>query len=183
MSEHLLSFFRYCPVCGQQKIRFDEKKSIRCGQCGLIYYSNPAGAVAALIFDDKGRLLFTRRAHDPAKGSLDLPGGFIDPMENAEEALIREIREELGIELSKIKYAGSIDNRYQYAGVTYHTIDLIFLCKVENFDHMKAGDDITSFEFRNINETSPDEVGLESLRKVFIKLKSGAYSGMLSDFI
>lgn len=50
-----------------------------------------AAAVAGLIFNEKGQLLLTIRAKDPGKGLLDLPGGFVDMGENADQALRREI--------------------------------------------------------------------------------------------
>src|SRR5208337_901997 len=89
--------FRFCPGCGAEGIAVRADRSILCKQCGFHFYFNAAAAVAGLIEDDKGRLLMTVRAHDPAKGALDLPGGFVDFDETAEDALKREVKEELSL--------------------------------------------------------------------------------------
>lgn len=54
-------------------------------------------AGAAIVKD--GRALATVRARDPEKGRLDVPGGFLGPGEHPLDALKREVREELGIEI------------------------------------------------------------------------------------
>ncbi len=68
-----------------------------CESCDFEFYLNVAAAVAALITDEEGRLLVVVRAEEPRKGMWDLPGGFADPGESAEEALGRELAEELGL--------------------------------------------------------------------------------------
>ena len=73
-----------------------------------------------------GRVLLVRRAREPAAGTLDLPGGFIDFGETAEVALVRELREELDLAIEVLDYLGSYPNVYPYAGVRYHTLDLCF---------------------------------------------------------
>lgn len=56
--------------------------------------------VAALIMDDAGRALICRRPEHKARGLLfEFPGGKVDPGESHQEALARECREELGVEL------------------------------------------------------------------------------------
>ena len=49
--------------------------------------STPPAATVALILNGRNELLVCRRAKEPAKGTLDLPGGFIDMTETGEEAL------------------------------------------------------------------------------------------------
>jgi mutator protein MutT len=120
--------------------------------------------VAVLLFNEKGELLFTRRAVDPHIGKLDLPGGFIDPMETGEQAAIREIREELGIGIHSLKYFCSYPNEYVFSGYSVYTLDLAFLAKTENLHQMSAMDDISSFEFYK-----PQAVDLEELPSVSMK--------------
>jgi len=84
----IASQFRHCPRCGASALERHSEKSVSCPACGFLFFFNIAAAVAALITDPEGRLLVTKRALDPAQGTLDLPGGFVDPHETAEEAFI-----------------------------------------------------------------------------------------------
>lgn len=120
--------------------------------------------MAALIFDPAGRLLVTRRAIDPDKGKLDLPGGFIDPGESAEEAITRELAEELGLEVKKLRYLASAANRYPFSGLTVFTTDLAFLVETDIPADMKAADDISGFEWVIPGKVSPGEVPAPSIR-------------------
>ena len=84
---HVLDKFKYCPACGSSGFEEQDEKSKRCKRCGFEYYLNPSAAVAAFILNSRGQLLTLRRSKAPAKGTLDLPGGFVDIGENINEAL------------------------------------------------------------------------------------------------
>jgi 8-oxo-dGTP diphosphatase len=62
--------------------------------------------VAALIFDDSGSFLIAERAHGHLAGKWEFPGGKIEKRETENEAIIREIREELGIDVVSEKTIG-----------------------------------------------------------------------------
>ncbi|MGH3302716.1 MAG: NUDIX domain-containing protein [Streptosporangiaceae bacterium] len=55
--------------------------------------------VGAVIRDDTGRLLLILRGHDPGRGLWSIPGGRIEPGETAEAAVVREVREETGLDV------------------------------------------------------------------------------------
>ena len=77
----------------------NNEKSKKCTDCGFVYYFNPSSATVALILNEKKELLVCRRAKEPAKGTLDLPGGFIDMNETGEEGVGREVWEETGLKV------------------------------------------------------------------------------------
>ena len=112
------SIFTYCPHCGSKDIEFPNLVRFLCHQCGFTYYHNIAAAVA-VIFRKKDQILFTVRNIDPDKGKLDLPGGFIDPDENAESAVCREVNEELGIHIEpqQLRYITTHPNNYLYKNI------------------------------------------------------------------
>ena len=168
---HPLFQFNYCPKCGSSSFVEHNFKSKICNDCGFIYYFNCSASTAAFIMDSAGRLMAVRRANDPAKGTLDLPGGFVDPDETAEEAVKREVKEETGLEISRLRYMFSIPNRYLYSGFEVHTVDLFFECQVDDVSMAKANDDASEIIFLQPNEINPEDFGLDSIRKSIIKFQ------------
>lgn len=101
---HPLHQFTYCPKCGARTFVERNEKAKQCTTCGFVYYFNPSSAVACFIRNSKGELLLVRRAKEPAKGTLDLPGGFVDMYESAEDAAHREVKEETGLDIAGCRY-------------------------------------------------------------------------------
>ena len=75
---HPLAKFLFCPCCGSAHFEVNDFKSKRCTDCGFTFYHNSAAATVAVILNSRNELLVTRRAFNPAAGTLDLPGGFVD---------------------------------------------------------------------------------------------------------
>jgi ADP-ribose pyrophosphatase YjhB (NUDIX family) len=162
---HPLHTFVYCPVCGAGAFAICNEKAKQCAVCGFVYYSNPSAAVAGFIRNAKDELLLVRRAKEPAKGTLDLPGGFADRYETAEEVLYREVREETGLLLNNCRYLFSLPNIYPYGGFDVHTLDLFFECRVDNFDQAKASDDAAGLVVLSPPDLNPAEFGLQSIQQ------------------
>ncbi|MGB6457449.1 MAG: NUDIX domain-containing protein [Streptosporangiaceae bacterium] len=55
--------------------------------------------VGAVIRDEAGRLLMILRGHEPGRGLWSIPGGRIEPGETPEAAVVREVREETGLDV------------------------------------------------------------------------------------
>lgn len=170
---HPLSQFRFCPKCGSNQFIEHNEKSKKCSDCGFIYYFNSSAAVVAVIENGKGEILVARRAKDPAKGTLDLPGGFVDLYETAEEAVAREIKEETGLSINSSQYLFSIPNIYLYSGFEVHTVDIFFRCKVNEYNHLMAQDDVSELLFIAYDRLNPADFGLVSIRKGVEKLLLG----------
>lgn len=162
--EHPLHQFLYCPKCGASEFRINNFKSKICDRCHFVYYFNPSASVAAFIFNERGELLVCRRKEEPAKGTYDLPGGFVDMGENAEEAVVREVEEETGIRLSKVEFLYSLPNIYCYSGFDVHTLDMFFRGTAVETNHPEANDDVEESFFVPIPELKPEMFGLGSIR-------------------
>jgi ADP-ribose pyrophosphatase YjhB (NUDIX family) len=158
--------FNYCPRCKSEQLSIYNKKILKCLDCDFEYYFNPAAAVAAIITDKEGNLLITIRAFEPCRGSFDLPGGFVDPGESCEEAIRREIKEELNLEVISLNYFCSMPNVYEYKQIKYTTVDIAYLCEVENAALAKASDDVKSILFLNPKELDINKFGLQSIRTI-----------------
>ncbi len=171
LQNHPLEKFNYCPCCGSNNFIINNKLSRCCNDCGFVYYANPRAAVAAVITDEKGRILVARRAKDPARGTYDLPGGFTDCHETAEEALYREILEETGITIHSCKYLFSEPNMYTYSGIDIHTMDLFFWVEVNSDIEYKGQDDVASLEWINIADMDAEQFGLSSIKRGVRRIK------------
>jgi ADP-ribose pyrophosphatase YjhB (NUDIX family) len=92
--------FRYCPCCGAplaEGIRFGRPRRF-CSYCGFIHFLDPKVAVGALVSDGH-RVLLVRRSVPPRAGYWALPAGYMDGDELPEEALVREVAEETGLQV------------------------------------------------------------------------------------
>lgn len=162
---HPLHQFVYCPKCGAKTFVERNEKAKQCTTCGFVYYFNPSSAVACFIRNAAGEILLVRRAKDPAKGTLDLPGGFVDMHESAEEAAHREVKEETGLDITECRYLFSIPNLYMYSGFEVHTVDMFFECLVDNFNGAHAEDDAAEIVILKKGELNADDFGLMSIKK------------------
>lgn len=169
--KHPLYQFKYCPKCGSNNFVDNNFKSKRCENCGFIYYFNPSSAAVAVIINEKGEILIATRAHEPAKGTYDLPGGFVDMHETAEEAVIREVKEETKLDVSSVRYLFSMPNLYMYSGFEVETTDLFFLCKVDSNAKFAANDDVAELKFLPLSDLNPSLFGLRSVKHGIEKIQ------------
>lgn len=121
--------FLLCPVCGSKNV-VTHKIKWTCPDCNFDLYNNVAAAVGIIIVDDENKVVFETRAKEPRKGFLALPGGFVNPDECAEAAVIRECREEIGFEVKNPQFICSFPNTYPYKNIVYKTCDLFFVARV-----------------------------------------------------
>lgn len=154
--------FRHCPSCGGAAS--PGTNPFRCPACAFTYYFNPTVSAGAFLTDDAGRWLLLRRAKDPAQGLLGIPGGFIDIGETAENALRREVREEVGLEIADVRFLGSFPNLYPYKGVTYPVCDLLFTGRALNPESAQELDGVAGIEWRTPASLRGDEFAFESMK-------------------
>ncbi len=157
--------FRHCPECGEQRAISDDTREFHCQRCTYRYFHNVAAAVAAFVVHD-GALLATRRAASPARDTLDLPGGFVEPGESAEQALTRELGEELGLDTlpAPPRYLFSLPNDYPYDAVTYATCDLFYALDCMARPLVCPGAEIAAIEWLDLAALDPTQFGLASIR-------------------
>ncbi|MBR2638613.1 MAG: NUDIX domain-containing protein [Bacteroidaceae bacterium] len=170
--KHPLHLFKYCPRCGSDLFDVNDFKSKRCGNCDFVLYFNAQAATVAMILNSKNELLVARRAKEPAKGMLDLPGGFVDSFETGEEGVTREVLEETGLKVTSTRYLFSLPNKYVYSGFEEHTLDLFYVCTVDDDTSVVANDDVKELQWIPLQNIVPEDFGLESIRQgivLFIK--------------
>jgi len=131
---------RYCSKCG--KLTKEKNDSLFVCEVGHENWINPAIGAAVFIIKEN-KVLYGVRAQDPNRGSLDLPGGFVEVNETAEQAAIREAKEELGVDVILEGIIGTCTGNYQGRP----SLDIVFVGRlvsahIEAADDLKGGDPI-----------------------------------------
>ncbi|MFV0237574.1 MAG: NUDIX hydrolase [Flavobacteriales bacterium] len=160
--------FKYCPNCQSEHTTFENDHLFICHDCNFNYYHNVATAVATLIKSD-GKILFSVRNNEPMKGKLDLPGGFVDPGESAEQAVKRELKEELNLDVKHLEFFTTEHNTYFFKGITYRTCDVCYITEVNNPTLVIDSEEIREIKWLRPDEIKLETIGFESLRKVVKK--------------
>ena len=160
---HPLHDFRFCPHCGSPRFEENDAFSKRCADCGFVFYPNAAAATVAVVINSRRELLCVVRKRDPARGTLDLPGGFVDPGESITEGLLREVREEVNAEVESYEFLFSLPNTYAFSQHLVHTTDAFFRCRLCDESTVTAHDDAASVRWIPLVEVDAAAFGLHSV--------------------
>jgi len=98
---------------------------------GREYPVRPLVGVGALILDD-GRLLLIRRGAQPGQGKWSIPGGLVELGENVQDAMIRETKEEVGLDVEAVKLMDVFDSVTldDQGRIQYHFVVVNFLVRI-----------------------------------------------------
>jgi len=165
--------FRHCPRCAAA-LDLASELPLRCAACGFTFYFNPAVATAAIVQHEDGRLLLVRRAREPRKGTLSLPGGFVDFGESAESGLRREVLEEVGLKVTSVEFFCSLPNEYLYRDVAYQVLDLFFTVKVDTTGALAAQDEVESIVWLPLDEIELDQIAFPSVAEALRRFRESA---------
>lgn len=156
--------FTHCPRCGANGLKRPGPAAYQCQACSFFYHINPAIGVGGFVLNPDGRMILLRRANDPGKGLLGLPGGFVDAGETAEAALQRELKEEINLEIDNLRYLTSAPNRYPYRGVIYNVLDVFYVCRTESFAGVDARHEVDEICFSLPSAIDPRQIAFPSVR-------------------
>jgi NAD+ diphosphatase len=96
---------QFCSRCGTGTLPMPGERGKKCPNCGELFYPRISPAVIVLI--KKGREILLARSPNFPPGLYGLVAGFVEPGESAEAAVVREVREEVGVEVRNISYFGT----------------------------------------------------------------------------
>jgi NAD+ diphosphatase len=96
---------QYCGHCAAPTTQLSHERAKRCPKCGLVNYPRLSPAIIVLV--SRGEELLLARAPRFPPGMYSVLAGFVEPGESLEETVVREVREEVGIEVKDIRYFGS----------------------------------------------------------------------------
>jgi 8-oxo-dGTP diphosphatase len=151
-----------------RKIIDEYDKQVKAIEKVIKYGPRPAVAVDGIIVIDK-KMVLIRRKNPPYKGQLALPGGFVENNESTENAVIREIREELGVKTKITRLIGAYSDPDR--DPRGHVVSLVYELEIIQ-GKLKAGDDAATFEL----------VALKNIAKITADLAFD-HDVIISDFL
>ncbi len=101
--------YKYCPFCGEklvEKRAGDDGNVPFCPQCDKFWFDSFSSCVIILVANEYNEIALLRQNYMSVNHATFV-SGYITPGENAETAAVREVKEELGLDLESIHYAGS----------------------------------------------------------------------------
>jgi NAD+ diphosphatase len=158
-----LDGWKHCPVCGTD-VR-PEGGKVECPNCGFVAYAHSMPTSSAVVSDDEGRVMLSRRAADPQAGKWDLPGGFVEEGEHPLDSLRRELREEAGIGLRDEELIGIWIDRYEYKRRTVFTFNVYYSARIGSGTPEPA-DDVAELRFFAPDEVPADELAFGHIEDV-----------------
>ena len=102
---HFASVHRFCGRCGTATARAVSERCMRCPRCELTVYPRVSPAIIVLV--RRGAEALLARSARFTTGFYSTLAGFVEPGESLEETLRREVREEVGVEVTNVRYFGS----------------------------------------------------------------------------
>jgi NADH pyrophosphatase NudC (nudix superfamily) len=156
--------YKFCPKCGNEAER-KLSNLLVCKKCDYNYYINPSPTNGLILENSKGEILLVKRKFEPKKGYLDVAGGFVEPGESLEESSIREAKEELGVEITDVKYFRSYSDEYLFQGVNIKTIGFILTARIINEENIKPADDVEEVLFFPKDSVPLEKIAFESIKQ------------------
>jgi ADP-ribose pyrophosphatase YjhB (NUDIX family) len=165
----------FCSICASSldKDVLEGKERQLCRKCGEIFYENPLPAAAVILVNQKREILLVKREREPSKGMWCLPIGFAEIGESIEDAALRELKEEAGVDGKVIQLIDVISEYNAFYGDI-----LVVIFEVEKTGGEEiAGDDAIDcqyFPIRSLPKLAFDSQEM-AVRK-FIELKKDFWS-------
>ncbi len=97
---------KFCGRCGVETLQVPGDRAMRCPDCRLMAFPRLAPAVITLITKDDGTALLARNANFPIP-MFSCLAGFVEPGETLEQAVVREVHEEVGLTVGRVRYHSS----------------------------------------------------------------------------
>ena len=143
-----------------------------CSACGFVGYANSQPTASAVVRAEDGSVLLSRRAGPPDQGKWDLPGGFLEEGEHPVDAVVRELREETGLEIEPLELVAVEMDVYGDAEDAPATLNLYWTARLVSGDP-EAADDVSELRwFRPDELPGADELAFANVARVLARFKS-----------
>ena len=168
----MLHAWRFCPRCAGALDCSHAPLRVECNACGFVGYANSSPCVCALVEDDRGRILLSRRAIEPERELWDAPGGYLEEHEHPLDGLRRELLEETGLTVAPARFLGVWMDWYGAAPDANATLNLFWTARIVSGEPV-AADDVAELRWFEPDELpGDDELAFTLLPVVFAAWKA-----------
>ncbi len=139
--------YKFCPYCkGALENISKEKGTFKCMHCKKKLHIN-SSPTASILPVNGNKVLLAKRAIEPKRGAYDAVGGFLELGEHPEIGVIREAKEETGLEIKPMILLGVyMAEDYLYQGEIEETLNFYYVGKIMK-GRMKAKEDVSSLHW------------------------------------
>lgn len=147
MSNPVISY-NFCPQCGKPLIMSEFSKKIypHCPDCSFVHWGEFSLGVGGIVWQED-KVLLVQRAQNPGKGNWTIPGGYVDQKERISEAIVRELREETGLETEPVSLIALRDRPGNK-----HDMYMIFLLRYLGGELKPQREEVSDIGFFTIEE-------------------------------
>jgi NAD+ diphosphatase len=138
---------RFCGACGTETGRAEGEAARVCPNCELRQYPRISPVIMVLIY--RGREILLARNRRNPNGAFSAVAGFVEAGETLEETLVREVREEVGVEVRDIRYFGSQSWPFP------HSLMIAFTAAYAGGTIVPDGEEIAEAAFFDIDTLPP----------------------------
>lgn len=161
-----LKLYKFCPKCGGD-FKFLGENYLKCQQCSHSYFVNQAPTAGFTVLNERNEVMLAKRKFEPKKGTWQCLGGFVGLDESFEDALAREAREELGVEIEVKGYLGSFPEVYEYGGIAAPFIGPVFIATISSGTPTPA-DDVDEIRYFSVEELPELDITYPALRTLLV---------------
>jgi len=155
----------FCRRCGSKLTKTGEGAFI-CDNSHRLY-SNAAPATGIFFVTDDGQVLLAVRGIEPYKGMLDAIGGFVDINESLEEAIAREVQEEIGLgpdQYETPQFLCSSPSPYPYDGEERTILGSLFWSQLKPGARPVPADDVAEIKYFPLKDVDLSLIGNTDIR-------------------
>ncbi len=136
--------------------------------CEFCNFKNPKATVTAIIIKDN-KILLLKRNEEPFKNMWDLPGGYMQEKETPEEALRREIKEELDVDFVKLTFIKALPGISEWRGQQFPVLIHFFLTEIN--DKIKISSENKEYDFIDLKNINYLQIAFDSNQEMIKYLK------------
>lgn len=159
--------FRFCPNCKTEIVK--KKDRYLCPECGMEIFRDSSPTASAVILKEN-RVLLSTRAIAPKRGHYDIVGGFLNPGEHPADGVLREVKEETGLNINPVHLIGIYVGDYEHQGRRTKTLNFYYIAEIES-GKMKPQDDAATLEWFDIDKLPEDKLAFPHHKKVLKDFK------------